>query len=124
MWESKQVETRHLNSVDELEKGTKKKLTTAQPGIVRNQGRPTPDDWDTSKEQRGAYKKHYLDFDSTVLVTSQEGLRRAAASNFIGHKKVNNEEYCNGIGAAPNIARNYERGTDQLQIREAGTSAE
>ena len=47
-WEWTEVETRHLKSVDELERGTKEqehptkeKLATAQPGIVRNKGRST-----------------------------------------------------------------------------------
>ena len=40
-----------------------------------------------------------------------------AASNFIGHNKVNNGEYCNSIGAAQNIARIYEQGTDKHNSR-------
>ena len=50
-WEWIEVETRHLQSVDELERGTKEhehptkeKLATAQPGIVKNKGRSTQDD--------------------------------------------------------------------------------
>jgi hypothetical protein len=43
---------------------------------MRNKGRSIPDDWDKSKEQRVASEKHYQEFDSMVLLTSQEGLRR------------------------------------------------
>jgi hypothetical protein len=93
------------------------KLVPVQNEIMRNKGGSTPDDWGTSKEHRVASEKHYQGFKITVLLTNQGGLRKRAASNFIGDKKVKNEEYRNGIGAAPHFARNCEQGTDQHNSR-------
>jgi hypothetical protein len=99
-----EVEARHLYSMDGLDRVTtvqdvlptpgsktyiiriKKdhpsdaNLVPVQNGGIRNKGRSTPDDWDTSNGHRVASVKHYQGFTSTVLLTSQEGLRRTASS--------------------------------------------